>query len=62
MPRSRFFDGLDMAEPGLAPVREWRPRSGDEAVARSAMWGGAGRKRQAAAGYCRPGAGSDLER
>ncbi|MFI5080011.1 MAG: SAM-dependent methyltransferase [Streptosporangiales bacterium] len=25
---ARFFDGLDMAGPGLVPVQEWRPRSG----------------------------------
>ena len=42
---ARFFDGLDMAEPGLVPVQEWRPRSAAEAGARSAMWGGVGRKR-----------------
>jgi len=42
---ARFFDGLDMAEPGLVPVQEWRPRSAVEAGARSAMWGGVGRKR-----------------
>ncbi len=41
----RFLDGLDMAEPGLVPVQEWRPRSAAEAGARSAMWGGVGRKR-----------------
>jgi S-adenosyl methyltransferase len=42
---ARFFDGLDMAEPGLVPVQEWRPRSEAEAGARSAMRGGVGRKR-----------------
>ncbi len=42
---ARFFDGLDMAGPGLVPVQEWRPRSEAEAGARSAMWGGVGRKR-----------------
>jgi hypothetical protein len=42
---ARFFDGLDLAEPGLVPVQEWRPRSEAEAGARSAMWGGVGRKR-----------------
>ena len=40
-----LFDGLDMAEPGFVPVQEWRPRSESEAGARSAMWGGVGRKR-----------------
>lgn len=42
---ARFFDGLDMAEPGLVPVQEWRPRSGADAGAGSAMQGGVGRKR-----------------
>jgi hypothetical protein len=42
---TRFFDGLDLVEPGLVPVQQWRPGSGLEAKARSAMWGGVARKR-----------------
>jgi len=42
---ARFFDGLQLVEPGLVPVQEWRPRSEVEARTRSAMWGGVGRKR-----------------
>jgi S-adenosyl methyltransferase len=42
---TRFFDGLELTEPGVVPVQEWRPGSEIEARARSAMWGGAGRKR-----------------
>ena len=42
---TRFFDGLELVEPGLVPVQEWRPRSEVEARTRSAMWGGVGRKR-----------------
>ncbi len=42
---ARFFDGLDLVEPGLVPVQQWRPASDLEAAARSAMWGGVGRKR-----------------
>jgi hypothetical protein len=42
---TRFFDGLELVEPGLVPVQEWRLRSEVEARARSAMWGGVGRKR-----------------
>jgi hypothetical protein len=42
---ARFFDPLDMAGPGHVPVQEWRPRSGAEAGARPAMWGGVGRGR-----------------
>jgi hypothetical protein len=37
---TRFFDGLHLVEPGLVPVQQWRPASGEEASARSAMWGG----------------------
>jgi hypothetical protein len=40
----RFFDGLELVEPGLVPVQQWRPRSEAEARARSAMWGGVGHK------------------
>jgi hypothetical protein len=41
----RFFDGLELVEPGLVPVQRWRPASEIEAGAHSAMWGGVGRKR-----------------
>jgi hypothetical protein len=41
----RFFDGLELLEPGLVPVQKWRPGSLAEAEARSAMWGGVGYKR-----------------
>jgi len=40
----RFFDGLELLEPGLVPVQRWRPASAIEAQAHSAMWGGVGRK------------------
>jgi hypothetical protein len=40
----RFFDGLELLEPGLVPVPRWRPASEIEARAHSAMWGGVGRK------------------
>jgi hypothetical protein len=42
---ARFFDGLDLVEPGLVPVQQWRPGSDLEARARSAMWGGVALKR-----------------
>jgi hypothetical protein len=42
---TRFFDGLEMVEPGLVPVQQWRPASDLEARTRSAMWGGVARKR-----------------
>jgi S-adenosyl methyltransferase len=40
----RFFDGLELVEPGLVPVQQWRPASELEARAKSAIWGGVGRK------------------
>ncbi len=42
---SRFFDGLDLVAPGVVAVQNWRPASEIEARAKSAMWGGVGRKR-----------------
>ena len=41
---SRFFHGLELVEPGVVPVQEWRPATEIEAKMRSAMWGGVGRK------------------
>jgi hypothetical protein len=41
---ARFFDRLELVEPGLVPVQQWRPTSELEASARSAMWGGVARK------------------
>jgi hypothetical protein len=42
---ARFFDGLELIEPGLVPVQDWRPDSEIEAKTKSAMWGGVGYKR-----------------
>ncbi len=42
---ARFFDGLDLVEPGVVRVPEWRPGSEIEAKTPSAMWGGVGHKR-----------------
>ena len=39
----RFFDGLELLEPGVARVEEWRAPE-LETRDRSAMWGGVGRK------------------
>jgi hypothetical protein len=44
-PRSReevaaFFDGLDLAAPGLIRCPEWRPARPAEASGKSTMWGG----------------------
>ena len=41
---TRFFDGLELVEPGVVPVPQWRPASDFEAKAKSTMWGGAARR------------------
>jgi S-adenosyl methyltransferase len=41
---TRFFDGLELLEPGVARVEEWRPASELERQNRSAVWGGVARK------------------
>jgi SAM-dependent methyltransferase len=41
---ARFFDRLDLVPPGVVAVQEWRPDTELETAARSAMWGGVGRK------------------
>jgi len=41
---ARFFDGLELVEPGVVPIQQWRPASEAEATARAGMWGGVGRK------------------
>jgi hypothetical protein len=40
---TRFFDGLDLVEPGVVVVPQWRPATEAEATAKSAMWGGVAR-------------------
>jgi hypothetical protein len=42
---ARFFDGMDLVEPGLVRVEEWRPDPGDGETGRSALWCAVGRKR-----------------
>jgi S-adenosyl methyltransferase len=44
---NRFFDGLDMVEPGLVQLHQWRPAGGDM-VAPSSGYGGMARKPQPA--------------
>ncbi len=39
-----FFAGLELLEPGIVPVQQWRQDSEVEGARRSAMWGGLGRK------------------
>jgi hypothetical protein len=40
----RFFDGLELVEPGLVRVPQWRPTSDAEASSPAGLWGGVGRK------------------
>jgi S-adenosyl methyltransferase len=39
-----FFAGLDLLEPGLVRVPQWRPGSVSESAAPAQMWGAVGRK------------------
>ena len=41
---ARFFDGLDLLEPGVVKVTEWRPASALEAGGPTSLWGGVARK------------------
>jgi hypothetical protein len=41
---ARFFEGTDMADPGLVRVEEWRPAAGTADAGRSSFWCAAGRK------------------
>ena len=41
---TRLFDGLDLVEPGLVRVSDWRPDSDLEAARPTGLWGGVGRK------------------
>jgi S-adenosyl methyltransferase len=41
---AQFFEGLDLVEPGVVKVTEWRPRSQMEAKGPTSLWGGVGRK------------------
>ena len=41
---ARFFDGLELVEPGVVKVTEWRPDSELEASAPASLWAGVARK------------------
>jgi trans-aconitate methyltransferase len=41
---ARFFEGMDLVEPGLARVEEWRPDPGTNQMSRSSLWCAVGRK------------------
>jgi hypothetical protein len=40
----RFFDGLELVEPGLIRAPEWRPDSAEDAANPAEMWSGVARK------------------
>ncbi len=40
---ARFFDGLELIEPGVVPIQQWRPASDDKAAAPAALWSGVAR-------------------
>src|SRR5579864_8517951 len=41
---ARFFDGLELLEPGVVKVTQWRPDSSFEAQGPTTLWGGVARK------------------
>ena len=42
---ARFFEGLELVDPGVVPVPRWRPESAAEEASPTVLWGGVGRKR-----------------
>jgi hypothetical protein len=41
---ARFFDGLELVEPGMVQASKWRPASEAEAASPAALWAGVARK------------------
>jgi hypothetical protein len=41
---ARLFDGLELVEPGMIRVQQWRPDTEAEASSPAALWGGVARK------------------
>jgi hypothetical protein len=39
-----FFDRVDLVEPGLVRVSDWRPDSTEEAAIPTILWGGVAKK------------------
>jgi SAM-dependent methyltransferase len=39
-----FFDGLELVNPGVVPIAQWRPRTEEEAKAPGTLWGAVARK------------------
>jgi S-adenosyl methyltransferase len=42
---ARFFDGLELVEPGMVQASKWRPGSEAEAASPAALWAGVALKR-----------------
>ena len=41
---ARFFDGLELVEPGMVQASKWRPATDAEAASPAALWAGVARK------------------
>ncbi len=41
---ARFFDGLELVEPGMVQASKWRPASESEAASPAALWAGVARR------------------
>ena len=41
---ARFFDGLELIEPGVTAIQHWRPGTDVDAASPTAMWGGVARR------------------
>ena len=41
---AKLFDGLELVEPGMTNVPDWRPETEEEASSPAALWGGVARK------------------
>jgi len=41
---ARFFTGMELVEPGMANVPDWRPGTEEEAASPAALWAGVARK------------------
>ena len=42
---ARFFDGLELIEPGLVQAEDWRPDPGHRPSGYATAWSGVARKR-----------------
>ncbi len=41
---AKLFTGLELVEPGMTNVPDWRPATEEEANSPAALWGGVARK------------------